>query len=897
MATARIQTAVDYPHTSTSTTVQHETRDGANRLLVVEFPSRNVGTITAPTYNGVSLTLMTGSQTSTGTGTSRRQVQTYYMIAPPVGSYSLVMATTSSDQGTIRARNFVDADQSTPFRSQSGNNAISGTGSASTSSSLSVATSADDLVIDVIAVSTTPTIGAGQTRVGAGTQPTNHRASSEVATGSSTSMDWTFSSGTYAHCAYAVIGATATQPDPVDYTGGRGKKSWIVASNLTGETVSSGATVYMPIAPTIESSGTESANRTRARVAGTYARPMIRISANASTGSTVYTLMEDGVATSVSITVGAGVTGLIEGTGTLTVDGTTALSWRCVNGGGGTHAHTMAALEFEPSGSDTVTILAAHTSSAMQSSAGTTTYLRVSGQRGADADELDAIIQSQFAATWRGIEVIKVGNTTTGTVDVQSRINGSDGNQLLQWAASGSASQEDTSNTDSVADGDRLCYEITIGAGSGTWETERWTSRLLNSDGEFLMVAGGAPGDGLAIPNGTTYLPISGELRTNATRANAESKCPFDMASKRFWIEVGPNTGLLACTFRLLINGSPSAHYLIVRSGESNVYMVDVWQTDEIAEDDLVCIEAVNGSANGAISVRSGGFVGIERVAGGSSYNVDIAESASAADAASVAVSIAAALSESSSASDVQSAAAALAAAITEAGSAADAASSVLVAVASASESASASEAVEAGAAGYSVDIAEASSASEAVSAIASMVAAVSEAMSASDSFAVSAVMGASVSESANAADATNWGGAVYSVDVAETATLTEAISAALQALASIAETGNAADAQAAIISAGVGVLEPAAAAEALASALSLHGFVLGDAGASDTVAGEVPQTYLADMIEQADAQMMVVATVTPDGSIVLSLVNRYRVPAFGAPYRVPAFDRPYRTN
>ena len=94
----------------------------------------------------------------------------------------------------------------------------------------------------------------------------------------------------------AVIGAAATQPAKADYTGGRGKKTWIVSSTVTtgGEVVAAGATVYMPVAPSAESSTTSSANRTRARVAGTYRTPKIRIVANAATSASTAVLQEDG---------------------------------------------------------------------------------------------------------------------------------------------------------------------------------------------------------------------------------------------------------------------------------------------------------------------------------------------------------------------------------------------------------------------------------------------------------------------------------------------------------------------------------------------------------------------------------------------------------------------------
>jgi len=270
-----------------------------------------------------------------------------------------------------------------------------------------------------------------------------------------------------------------------------------------------------------------------------------------------------------------------------------------------------------------------------------------------------------------------------------------------------------------------------------------------------------------------------------------------------------------------------------------------------------------------------------------------VTEAGSASDAITGLVTASRAVTESASAADSQAAIMTRAGAVTEAASAADAESAALLAVAAVSEAASAGDTVTTGAAAYEVTISEAASAADAVSTIATRVASMSEALSAADAFTVTAVFGAAQSETASASDATNWSGALYSTDIAETATLEDAVSSALQALAAIAEAGDAADAPTVIISAGVSVLEPASAADALSTALQITALLSEPASAADTVLVQ-PDGTIDVGIEEAATALDEYVAVLIDGFLVITAPPR-RTLTFGAsrPANLSAAYRP----
>lgn len=270
-----------------------------------------------------------------------------------------------------------------------------------------------------------------------------------------------------------------------------------------------------------------------------------------------------------------------------------------------------------------------------------------------------------------------------------------------------------------------------------------------------------------------------------------------------------------------------------------------------------------------------------------------VSESASAADAASAVVLASRGVTEAASATDSPSATATRAGALTEAASASDATTNAMAAAAALSESASASDSTSAGAASYDVTIEEAASAADAATVIATRVASLSEPLSAADAYTVTTVYGAALSEPGSAADATNWSGAEYSVDLTESASLADAVSAALQALASIAEAASAGDAPTIIISAGASLAEPAAAADALATALQITALLAEPASAADTVFVQ-PDGTIDVGIEEAASAMDEYVAVLIDGFLVITAPPRRTLTAGASrPANLSAAYRP----
>lgn len=197
--------------------------------------------------------------------------------------------------------------------------------------------------------------------------------------------------------------------------------------------------------------------------------------------------------------------------------------------------------------------------------------------------------------------------------------------------------------------------------------------------------------------------------------------------------------------------------------------------------------------------------VGVDEiVAGGTSYDVSISESASAADSVAGLLNAVGALSESGSASDSLASTAELlgalseaatatdsltglleaAGVLSEAGSAADTLSGLAVLIGVLSEAGNATDAISQGGAVYEVSLSEAASAADTIAGLLEAVGALSETGSAADTLASQAVLAVALSEAAAAID-NLVGLGVLSVALVEAGNATDSLTSSGQLIAS----------------------------------------------------------------------------------------------------------------
>ena len=191
-------------NTASSLTWSHPV-SGTNRILIVGVSLSAAYAVSSITYGGVPLSLIGNAVSGTSTPGAHERIELWYLTEAqglPTGTNSVIVSFNGSTRAVAGATSWTGVNQTTPL----GTFASATSGSlGSTTPSVNVNTTADDMVVDVLAagpLSATATVGANQTQrwnllvSDLTLNRTRGAASSETAISSTTTMSWTLSVAT-----------------------------------------------------------------------------------------------------------------------------------------------------------------------------------------------------------------------------------------------------------------------------------------------------------------------------------------------------------------------------------------------------------------------------------------------------------------------------------------------------------------------------------------------------------------------------------------------------------------------------------------------------------------------------------------------------------------------------
>lgn len=195
-------------HTPASSLTWSHVSSGTDRLLTVEVSTEQSRTITGITYNGVPLTQAV-SKTNTP---NNLRVETWYLVAPPVGTYSIIISMSGSSDISAFAQTSTQVNQSSPI----GVTQVSGATSSSPNFSLVTSTNYS-IIIDALATQSpgiSYTAGSGQIINGQWTSPIAQGISSSKESGAAPDtvpMSYTMSASTpWVYCGVEIKGVAPT---------------------------------------------------------------------------------------------------------------------------------------------------------------------------------------------------------------------------------------------------------------------------------------------------------------------------------------------------------------------------------------------------------------------------------------------------------------------------------------------------------------------------------------------------------------------------------------------------------------------------------------------------------------------------------------------------------------
>jgi hypothetical protein len=187
------------------------------------------------------------------------------------------------------------------------------------------------------------------------------------------------------------------------------------------------------------------------------------------------------------------------------------------------------------------------------------------------------------------------GSTTTG----RSRVNTADGNQVVSIGGSATGVFEDTTNTDTIALGDLVCYAIRTGSGGSSIT---YAGRGIEFDyaaTAYPIVAGTTTG--VTYTTGITrYSPV-GFINAETTESTAQAKTRFTGTLSKLQAYVMTNATTSPSSVRSRINTADGNSLVSIGSGTTGRFE-DTSNADDITDvGDHIDLKTVNGGGGNLV--------------------------------------------------------------------------------------------------------------------------------------------------------------------------------------------------------------------------------------------------------------------------------------------------------
>jgi len=368
------------------------------------------------------------------------------------------------------------------------------------------------------------------------------------------------------------------------------------------DSVSLFASLGMAATPGVASITTEAAVRTKHKgVNASVDRLTARFTSNGRSTSTIMRLVKNGSAGALSITVGAGQTGVFQDlTNAVTlVDGDTYSLEQVMSTGGGTLNCGAVSARLSTEGQAFCQI--AGTGSQNVNVASTTRYLSFPGSiQVATTTEAQVQVGAPEALTASNLQVYVTANARTNDTTVKSRKNGADGTQIVTIGAGLTGFFENTANTDSLAQGDLFNTVVTTLSG-----TQIITFSMIG-----MKLTGAVANRSVVFSRGSTTLS-AGLTRTVAvwgrptlTGTETNSYCPAPYRGT--WSEMGVNISANASTADVSVvsrvNGANGSQSVTIPAGTTGVFR-SASGSDALASGDLLNIQ-MSGAVTSTVTLR-----------------------------------------------------------------------------------------------------------------------------------------------------------------------------------------------------------------------------------------------------------------------------------------------------
>lgn len=374
-----------------------------------------------------------------------------------------------------------------------------------------------------------------------------------------------------------------------------------IASN-TGQT--SDSNIGQGESSTSAAAGTKD-TRSTVRVTGTYSNLYMRVSANASTGTTTFAFQKAALNGTQTLNIAAAATGEFEDTsGTDAVSAADVINCQTINGGGGVVTRRVYGEMFTATSNSSALF---GTFNAL-CTPGQTNYQRFNGIYAATSEDASMQLPSSVAGTIKNGNCGIVSNTISVNGSYVSRKNGANGNIAVVVTTGGGSGQfEDTSGSDTIVAGDSINRAATAAAGTGA-TAGLYLEVLETTNSKMLMVLGSTSPDQTFAASTTRYMALCGLLESSTSAVFFQTKVGVATEASDYQFYVSANTVVGSSTLTLQKNGAAATGTITV-PGLGTGWFQDLSSEDALVSTDELAWQAVAGAAGTSFALSAGSLL------------------------------------------------------------------------------------------------------------------------------------------------------------------------------------------------------------------------------------------------------------------------------------------------
>jgi hypothetical protein len=382
--------------------------------------------------------------------------------------------------------------------------------------------------------------------------------------------------------------------------------------------VTDNQTRYVTITGILSNNATEANREVPIRAAGDFSKLFVNVTANDTSNTSTVTLRKSTADTALTLSIGAGATGLFEDTSnSVSFAATDEADIKIViPAEAGVHniTYSLIGTVFTPGSG---TYLYWSSGAGQNVTADSTTVVVAFGNNPtfSTANEGNAEWPVQSSLTLRNLWAIVSANARTTNTVYRVRVNRADGNGAVTFGSGETGLKEDGSGTDSIVAGDEANASITSSTGGGTLTGQGVGIVVDSAASQFPLRGQGTLAQAFNVTNYVQCGDI-GSPKTTESQAQLTNRITGLTLSKLATNVSANSIATSASVIRTRVNGgngTQSVSYAATETGQK----VDASNSDSLADGDEWNYQIVTPNTSGTFTVRSVGVVGATAAAAG----------------------------------------------------------------------------------------------------------------------------------------------------------------------------------------------------------------------------------------------------------------------------------------